>query len=42
MNLLNTLVVLALIGGTIYLTYWAIQKTLKEETGKNRRARRKR
>ncbi|MEM6628787.1 MAG: hypothetical protein AAF694_03905 [Bacteroidota bacterium] len=42
MNLLTTLTVLLLVAGTIYLTYWAIQKTLKEETGKNRRARRRR
>ena len=42
MNTLSILVILALAGGSVYFAYWGIQRTLKEDGGKNRRGNRRR
>lgn len=41
MDMVTTLLVIAVVGGGIYFAYWAVQKTLKEDTGKNRREKRR-
>lgn len=40
MNLLTTLVVIAIIGGGIYFAYWGIQRTLREDKRRSKRGKR--
>lgn len=40
MKIATTLIIIALIAATGYLAYWAIKKTLAENTEKTRKARR--
>lgn len=40
MNTWTVIITLAIVAGGIYFAYWAIRKTLADESGKNRRSRR--
>jgi len=41
MDWITVVFLIAIIGGGSYFAYWGVQRTLKEDTGKNRRTRRK-
>ncbi|MDX2282700.1 MAG: hypothetical protein NW241_01000 [Bacteroidia bacterium] len=40
MNALGTILLIALVGGVVYLVYLGIRKTLAEDSGRSRRQRR--
>ena len=40
MEIVGTILIIAVIGGGGYLAWWAIQRTLADEGGRNRRSRR--
>ncbi len=42
MDWVTAVLLVLIIGGGSYFAYWGVQRTLKEETGKTKRARRKR
>lgn len=41
LNMATSILVIAVVGGGIYFAYWAVQKTLKEDVGRNRREKRR-
>ncbi len=42
MNVIGIILVVAVLGAVGYFAWWGIQRTLADNAGKNRRARRKR
>jgi len=40
MGIAGTILLIAILGGGMYFAYWAIRRTLAEDTGKNRNQRR--